>query len=203
VWHIWTLSGFPLYADIFQGNISTGIDPNKENMIRFQRYSTQDLKPGNRETRNFLEHHITARVFLSLLAIFGVSLIISDGILTPAQSVLGAIQGMTLPIREPSLLTLLGLDVIKPDIGNSTVVGITCAILVLLYAIQPFGVERLSIVFAPIVIVWLLFNFTFGIYVSSALSALTELNSPEPCEIRSFRPKGIFPFLCGRIFRSE
>jgi KUP system potassium uptake protein len=52
------------------------------------------MKTGNKQARNFLEHHITARVLLSLMAIFGVSLIISDGILTPAQSVLGAIQGM-------------------------------------------------------------------------------------------------------------
>jgi KUP system potassium uptake protein len=79
----------------FQGNISTEIDPNKENMIRFERYKTQDMKTANKETRNFLEHHITARILLSIMAIFGVSLIISDGILTPAQSVLGAIQGMS------------------------------------------------------------------------------------------------------------
>ena len=135
-------------------------------MIRFERHKTQDMKPANKQTRNFLEHHITARVLLSLMAIFGVSLIISDGILTPAQSVLGAIQGMSLRFTY-SLLTFSGLDVIKPDLGNSTIVGVTCAILVFLFGIQPLGVDRLSIAFAPIVIIWLLFNFTFGIYVSS------------------------------------
>jgi KUP system potassium uptake protein len=135
-------------------------------MIRFERHKTQDMKPANKQTRNFLEHHITARVLLSLMAIFGVSLIISDGILTPAQSVLGAIQGMSLRFTY-SLLTFSGLDVIKPDLGNSTIVGITCAVLVFLFGIQPLGVDRLSFAFAPIVIIWLLFNFTFGIYVSS------------------------------------
>jgi KUP system potassium uptake protein len=70
------------------------VDPNKENMIRFERHKTEDLKPGNIRARNLVEKHVFARVFLSCMAMFGVSLIISDGILTPAQSVLGAIQGL-------------------------------------------------------------------------------------------------------------
>jgi len=49
-------------------------------------------------------------------------------------------------------------------LGNGAIIGITCAILVLLFAIQPFGVARISTAFAPVVIVWLLFNFCFGIY---------------------------------------
>jgi KUP system potassium uptake protein len=63
-------------------------------MIRFERHKTNDLKEGNRNVRSFFEHHNTARVILGGIAIFGVCLIISDGILTPAQSVLGAIQGL-------------------------------------------------------------------------------------------------------------
>jgi KUP system potassium uptake protein len=187
---------------IFQGNISTGIDPNKENMIRFERYKTQDMKPANKQTRNFLEHHITARVLLSLMAIFGVSLIISDGILTPAQSVLGAIQGTFLQFVY-FLLTFLGLDVIKPDLGNSAIVGITCAILVLLFGIQPIGVDRLSIVFAPIVMIWLLFNLTFGIYVGTLSFAFGAADFPEPCQIRSFRLESLLPLLCWRVLCSE
>lgn len=73
----------------------------------------------------------------------------SDGVLTPAQSVLGAIQG---------------LRVAQPSISTSTIVGVTCTILVLLFAIQPFGTTRLASSFAPIVIVWLLFNMCCGIY---------------------------------------
>ncbi len=46
----------------------------------------------------------------------------SDGVLTPAQSVLGAVQG---------------LNVVKPDITKATILGTTCAILVLLFLIQP------------------------------------------------------------------
>jgi KUP system potassium uptake protein len=86
---------------------------------------------------------------LKIVGVLGVSLVMSDGVLTPAQSVLGAIQG---------------LQVIKPDITSSTIIGISCAILVLLFLVQPLGTSKIATVFAPIVIVWLLFNFSFGIY---------------------------------------
>jgi KUP system potassium uptake protein len=61
------------------------------------------------------------------------------------------------------------LTVVRPDLANGTIVGITCAILVLLYGIQPLGVSKLAIMFAPIVIIWLLFNFAFGVYVGFLL----------------------------------
>jgi KUP system potassium uptake protein len=54
--------------------------------------------------------------------------------------------------------------VIKPDISTGTIVGVSCAILVLLFLIQPLGIHRISSAFAPVVIIWLLFNLAFGIY---------------------------------------
>lgn len=79
----------------------------------------------------------------------GVSLVMADGVLTPAQSVLGAIQG---------------IKVANPDLTTSAIVGISCAILVGLFSIQPFGTSKLGTTFAPIVVVWLLFNLCAGIY---------------------------------------
>ena len=66
-----------------------------------------------------------------------------------AQSVLGAVQG---------------LNVVKPDISKSTIVGTTCGILILLFLIQPLGTTKIAVTFAPIVIIWLGFNAGFGIY---------------------------------------
>jgi KUP system potassium uptake protein len=75
-------------------------------MIRFQRHTTNSLGSGNRSVRNFFEHNVWPRVFLSGMGMFGVSLIMSDGILTPAQSVLGAIQGdiSSLPFCKTNLI---------------------------------------------------------------------------------------------------
>jgi KUP system potassium uptake protein len=78
-------------------------------------------------------------------------MVMSDGVLTPAQSVLGAVQG---------------LNVVVPGIKQSTIVGTTCGILILLFVVQPFGTEKLAVTFAPIVIIWLGFNACFGIYSS-------------------------------------
>ncbi|KAJ5160073.1 potassium transporter 19 [Penicillium canariense] len=72
-----------------------------------------------------------------------------NGVLTPAQSILGAIQGIT---------------VVNPNISSSTVVGVSCAILVVVFLIQPFGTSKIANSFAPIVIIWMIFNLVFGIY---------------------------------------
>ena len=60
----------------------------------------------------------------------------------------------------------------KPDITVSEIVGISCAILIVLYLVQPFGTTKLGSSFAPIVIVWLTFNLTFGIYVITTAQSL-------------------------------
>jgi KUP system potassium uptake protein len=117
--------------------------------VKMDRYRTNDLQPANRGVRSLLEKSPVIHGILKILAVFGVSLIMADGILTPAQSVLGAIQG---------------LNVVKPDISSHVVVGVSCAILVLLFLVQPLGISRISSVFAPIVIIWLAFNLAFGIY---------------------------------------
>ncbi|MCJ1406842.1 hypothetical protein MMC19_000912, partial [Ptychographa xylographoides] len=73
----------------------------------------------------------------------------SDGVLTPAQSVLGAIQG---------------IEVANSSITSPQIIGASCGILILLFVIQPLGTSKLASGFAPIVIIWLLFNAAFGIY---------------------------------------
>ena len=124
-------------------------DPRVNQLVKMERYDTDELYPSNRGIRNWLEKSVAARAFLKILSVFGVSLIMADGVLTPAQSVLGAIQG---------------LEVVKPDISTGTIIGASCAILVLLFLVQPLGIHRVSSAFAPIVIIWLLFNGAFGIY---------------------------------------
>jgi len=131
------------YMDIARG------DPNLSNMVKIERYRTNEMRPTGRGLRSFLEHSPTSKFLLKLIGVLGVSMVIADGVLTPAQSVLGAIQG---------------LKVANPDLGTPTIVGVSCAILVLLFLIQPFGTSKLGTSFAPIVTVWLLFNLASGIY---------------------------------------
>ncbi|KAI5463153.1 potassium transporter-domain-containing protein [Mariannaea sp. PMI_226] len=119
-------------------------------MIRLDReIGEAKLPPAGRMVRGFLERSRTAKAILKIVGILGVSMVMADSVLTPAQSVLGAVQG---------------LQVVRPDLGRGAIVGISCGILVFLFLIQPLGTAKIGTSFAPIVIIWLLFNFTINIY---------------------------------------
>lgn len=124
-------------------------DPREELMIKMERVKSAELKTSSKSTRSFIEGSTFMKTLLKVVGVLGVSLVMSDGVLTPAQSVLGAIQG---------------LEIVKEDISHPTIVGTSCAILVLLFLIQPLGTSKIATVFAPIVIIWLSLNFSFGIY---------------------------------------
>jgi KUP system potassium uptake protein len=119
-------------------------------MVKMERYLSNELRPSNRGFRDVLEQSRIIHGLLKVLAVFGVSLIIADGVLTPAQSILGAIQG---------------IEVVSSNLTYHTVVGVSCGILILLFAVQPLGITKISGAWAPIVIIWLLLNFAFGAYV--------------------------------------
>ncbi|KAN0122207.1 potassium transporter [Hyaloscypha variabilis] len=124
-------------------------DPREASLIRMERYLSGDLDRANLKVRSRLETSRFARGLLKTIGVLAVTMVMSDGVLTPAQSVLGAVQG---------------LNVVKPDITKATIVGTTCGILILLFLIQPLGTTKIAVTFAPIVIVWLGFNAGFGIY---------------------------------------
>lgn len=125
-------------------------NPLEQATVKMQRVLSSDLGFAGKGARNIVEKSKVIQFLLMAVGVFGVSLIMADGVLTPAQSVLGAIQG---------------LRVVKEDMTTSTIVGISCAILILLFLIQPFGTTKIASSFAPIVILWLFFNLAFGIYV--------------------------------------
>ncbi|KAI0378085.1 potassium transporter [Hypomontagnella monticulosa] len=127
----------------------TDRDPREARLVKMERHQTDDLRPSNRTLRSTIEQSMFTRGLLKTIGVLAVSMVIADGVLTPAQSVLGAVQGLSL---------------VSPDITSSTIVGTSCAILVVLFFIQPLGLTRLASTFAPIVILWLGFNAGFGIY---------------------------------------
>lgn len=114
-----------------------------------ERQLTGDVRPSVRGIRSVLERSKFFRGLLKAIGVLAVSMVLADGVLTPAQSVLGAVQG---------------LEVVSPDISSSTIVGTSCGIILLLFFIQPLGLTRLASAFAPIVILWLGFNGGFGVY---------------------------------------
>ncbi|MCJ1435935.1 hypothetical protein MMC27_005311 [Xylographa pallens] len=140
---------FALYTLLSRYANITKRDPKEESMVKMERYLSTDLKASERSVRTGLEHSRFGKTALKVAGVLGVSLIMSDGVLTPAQSVLGAIQG---------------LEVVNPNISSSTIIGSSCGILVFLFLIQPFGITKIGSIFAPVIIIWLSFNASFGIY---------------------------------------
>ena len=105
---------------------------------------------------------------VGILGIFGASLFFGDGVITPAISVLGAVEG--LEVAAPAL--------------HSWIVPITVAILVLVFAAQRFGTEKIGKAFGPICILWFL---SLG-----AIGAWNILRDPEV--LKAFNPVWGFNF---------
>jgi KUP system potassium uptake protein len=88
------------------------------------------------------------RGILLLLALFGAALLYGDGVITPAISVLGAIEG---------------LAVAAPSLGH-VVVPVTVVILALLFLFQRRGTAMVGAVFGPIMLVWFLCIAVIGVW---------------------------------------
>lgn len=155
---------FALYSLLSRYTNIARRNPKDAGGIRMQRYNTNNLKTGGKSLRHFLEHSKISQIMLQFIGVLGVSMIMADGVLTPAESVLGAIQG---------------IKVANPDLGTPTIVGITCAILIALFAIQPFGTSKIGTTFAPIITIWFLFNFCAGVY-NLAVHDYTVLKAFSP-----------------------
>jgi KUP system potassium uptake protein len=98
---------------------------------------------------------------VAAIGILGAALFFGDGLLTPAISVLSAVEGVSVaaPQFEPM------------------VVPITVAILAGLFAVQRKGTERVGRVFAPIIVLWFVTLGALGvIQILEAPRVLTALN---------------------------
>ncbi len=79
------------------------------------------------------------RRIMIVLGIFGAALLYADGALTPAVSVLSAVEGLS--IAAPTL---------KPGV----ILAITLAILVALFLFQSRGTAGIGAIFGPVMLVW-------------------------------------------------
>jgi KUP system potassium uptake protein len=87
------------------------------------------------------------RVFLAALGIFGAALLYGDGMLTPAISVLSAVEG---------------LGVVQPSLSRF-VVPITVAIILALFLYQRRGTAHVGKLFGPVTLVWFLTLAALGV----------------------------------------
>jgi KUP system potassium uptake protein len=85
---------------------------------------------------------------MALLAVIGAALLYGDGVITPAISVLSAVEGLA--VASPRLSPL--------------VLPITCAILIALFSIQRLGTGSVGKLFGPVMVIWFATMAVLGIY---------------------------------------
>ncbi len=93
-----------------------------------------------------------AQAALVATGIFGVALFCGDGLITPAISVLSAVEG---------------LELVAPSIA-SMIVPITLTILTALFAVQRFGTAVVGRVFGPVMLLWFT---TIGVTGAASIAA--------------------------------
>lgn len=99
--------------------------------------------------RRFLEKHKTVKTGLLVVVLCAASMVIGDGVLTPAISVLSSMSG---------------LQVRATGLQERSVVLLSCIVLVGLFSLQHRGTQKVAFMFAPIVIIWLFCIGGIGLY---------------------------------------
>jgi KUP system potassium uptake protein len=106
--------------------------------------------------------------YLILLGLFGTALLYGDGMITPAISILSAVEGL-------SLIT---------PIFNPYIIPITIGILIALFALQQKGTGTVGKIFGPVTLIWF---FVIAIMGIASISQTPEvLKAINPYYIISF-----------------
>lgn len=113
-----------------------------------------------------------ARSLVMLLGLVGVGLFIGDAVITPAISVLSAVEG---------------LQVVAPALA-SFVLPITLIVLVILFGIQHYGTAGIGRLFGPIMLLW------FGVLAGLGASEIVQ----NPVILQAINPLYALDFLLTR-----
>ncbi len=98
---------------------------------------------------------------LVVLGIFGATLLYGDGVITPAITVLSAVEGLS----------------VATHLFDPYVIPIATVILLVLFYVQKFGTHKVGIVFGPVVMVWFLVLGLMGVrWILILPSVLKALN---------------------------
>ncbi|HET9817560.1 MAG TPA: KUP/HAK/KT family potassium transporter [Rhodanobacteraceae bacterium] len=118
------------------------------------------------------------RRMLVLLGLAGAAMLYAGVMITPAISILSAVEG---------------LKIASPDMQHY-VIPVTLVILVALFAVQRFGTARIGVAFGPIMALWFVAIAALGVYgIVQAPRVLTAVNPLHA--IRFFQHDGLIAFM--------
>jgi len=111
---------------------------------------------------SLIRRNETLRNIVSILGLFGFSAVVSEGILTPAISILSSVEG----------IKMIGLNFSTFD-----VIFISILVTIMLFSLQRRGTDKVSYLFTPIMIVWFISLFLLGLfYIIKEHSILKAIN---------------------------
>jgi KUP system potassium uptake protein len=114
--------------------------------------------------------------FVTLMSYVGISLFVGDGVITPAISILSAVEG---------LLLIPGLE----QTSQTTLILIAGLIAVVLFWVQRKGTEKVAGSFGPIMLVW------FAALTLSGVAAIAQM----PSVLKALSPTYGIQFLCRNV----
>ncbi|OIV93082.1 hypothetical protein TanjilG_20744 [Lupinus angustifolius] len=167
---------FALYSLICR-YANVGLLPNRQQADEYissfrLKLPTSELERALK-IKDTLEKKKSLKTLLLLLVLLGTSMVIGDGILTPAMSVLSAISGLQGEIES---------------FGTGEVVIISIVVLVALFSIQQFGTGKVGFMFAPILALWFFSLGSIGLY-NMVKYDITVLRAVNPAYIYYFFKK--------------
>ncbi|XP_062019552.1 potassium transporter 7-like [Rosa rugosa] len=117
-----------------------------------------------------LEASLTLKKLLLMLVLAGTSMVIADGVVTPAMSVVSAVGGLK-----------IGVDGITQD----QVMMISVAFLIILFSVQKFGTSKVGLAVGPALFIWFCSLGGIGIY---------NIVQYDSSVLRAFNPVHIYYF---------
>lgn len=99
--------------------------------------------------KEILETSLTLKKLLLMLVLFGTSMVIAGGVVTPAMSVMSAVNGLK-----------VGINSVEQD----EVVMISVAFLIVLFSVQRFGTSKVGLAVGPALFIWFFSLAGLGIY---------------------------------------
>ena len=118
--------------------------------------------------------------FVGFLSYVGVSLLLGDGVITPAISILSAVEGMIL---------IPGLE----NLQQGTMILIAAVIAIILFIFQYKGTDKVAGAFGPIMVVWFAVLTLSGLVSLSTHPELVKAASPWYA-VQFFRDNGFAAF---------
>jgi KUP system potassium uptake protein len=106
---------------------------------------------------------LSPRWIVAMLGLFGAALMYGDSVITPAISVLSAVEG--LGVAAPQL--------------NAWVIPLTIAILFTLFVVQSHGTQRVGVMFGPVMVLWFVTLAVLGVVQIVMRPAVLEAVSPH------------------------